>query len=183
MRIIAGTAGGRRLSSPPGMKVRPTTDRIRESLFSMLGDLNGATVVDGFAGSGALGLESLSRGATHAFFFDPYRAAIATVRKNVETLDMADRAVVHHCDFESGLKRITGTPDLWFLDPPYESGEGQRALKALDELTCVTEGALVVWESADEEEAPRLERLKETRLKDYGSTWIRFYRCTKDACP
>ena len=146
----------------------------------MLGDLRGATVVDAFAGSGALGLEALSRGAARATFCDPYRMAIQAIEDNIASLSMEDQSRVMKGEFLSLLSRIDGTPDLWFLDPPYDSGEGPRALVTLDESPKVTDGALIVWESGEGEDAPALTRLEMVRHKDYGSTWIRFFRCIED---
>ena len=125
-RIIAGEARGRRLKVPPGDRVRPTTDRVRESLFAALGsliDLDGLVVLDAFAGSGALGLEALSRGAAHATFVERNPAAAAVVRANVAALDFGDRSRIVRADVlrwlgASGEESF----DLAFCDPPYDFG-------------------------------------------------------------
>ena len=135
--------------------------------------------MDGFAGSGALGLEAISRGAKKGYFFDTSRSAVDTIRENVRRLKMDDHSVVRQCDFVQGLERVVDEePDLWFLDPPYQTSLAQQALEAMS--TCeekVTEGALVVWESEKDEpllEAPRFEVWRE---KIYGRTRLVFFRC------
>lgn len=179
MRIIAGRAKGRRLKSPPGREVRPTTDRIRESLFSMLGDLEGAVFVDAFAGSGALGLEAMSRGAKRGYFFDTSRRAIATVRENATRVGVEEQVVVRQCSFRQGLSNVVeGTPDLWFFDPPYGSSLAREGLNAMAECeTKVTPGALVVWESSKEEEMLEIRRFEIASEKIYGRTRLIFFRC------
>lgn len=179
MRIIAGQAGGHRLQSPSTGRIRPTSDRVREALFSMLGPLDGAVVVDGFAGAGTLGLEALSRGAKRCYFFDASREAIETVEENAQRTGLRSRAVIRQCEFARGLATvIEGTPDLWFFDPPYGSALARESLEALqDDHNKVTPGALVVWESGVDEEIPELTRLELTRRREYGTTRLVFFRC------
>ena len=120
MRVIAGRFGGRRLSAPRGARTRPTADRVREALFSVLGDLEGARVLDLFAGSGALGIEALSRGAAEATFVDSAPAALRALRENLTALDL--EAEVRRADARGFLRsaRKAGREyDLVFLDPPY----------------------------------------------------------------
>ena len=120
MRIVAGTLGGRRLKAPAGRATRPTSDRVREALFSILGDLTDARVLDLFAGSGALGIEALSRGAASAVFVDDDPKAIAAIRANLEALDL--EATVHKRAALAYLSNASDGPfDLVFLDPPYSS--------------------------------------------------------------
>ncbi|MGF1597780.1 MAG: RsmD family RNA methyltransferase [Acidimicrobiales bacterium] len=121
MRVIAGTARGRRLQAPPGRATRPITDRAKEGIFNMLGtvvDLDGATVVDLFAGSGSFGIEALSRGAAAVTFVEAARPAVEVLRRNLETLGFADRAVVETGPVERALDRLPEV-DLAFCDPPY----------------------------------------------------------------
>src|SRR5579872_7217688 len=136
MRIIAGTHKGRRLEAPADQAIRPTADRVREALFSILAHrlegFAGRRVLDAFAGSGALGLEALSRGAESAVFMDRDRAALALCRRNAGTLQSSDRA-------QFLLSDATKPPhsdhrcDLILLDPPYGKGLGEKALSALTE--------------------------------------------------
>ena len=123
IRIIAGEFKGRRLKTPAGDKVRPTADRVREAWFSILQrSLRGARVLDLYAGSGALGLEALSRGATTANFVERYRPALASLRANIKLLNVGDRAVVHAEDaFKFAGRLHPGQYDLAFADPPYAS--------------------------------------------------------------
>ncbi len=123
MRVIAGHLGGRRLGAPPGRTTRPTSDRVREALFSMLGGLDGLAVLDLFAGSGALGIEALSRGARRAVFVERDAGALAALRANLAALGLEEqRAQVRAGDALRALRAAAAraeTYDLVFLDPPY----------------------------------------------------------------
>lgn len=118
MRIVAGELGGRRLQSPPrnSASVRPTADRVREALFSILGDVRGATVLDLYCGTGALGIEALSRGAGAATLVDTHTAL---ARRNVSELELGDRCEVVRSDARAYLRRTRRAFDLIFCDPPY----------------------------------------------------------------
>jgi 16S rRNA (guanine966-N2)-methyltransferase len=149
MRVIAGTAKGTRLAPvPPG--VRPVSDRAREGVFSSLGDLvAGAAVLDLFAGTGAMGIEALSRGASRAVFVDRAPGAVATIRQNLERTRLADRALVVRSDVGRFLEGPEGTEraaDLVFLDPPYELGGADLAatLGRLDRSGALGEDAAVL---------------------------------------
>lgn len=120
MRVVAGTYGGRRLRAPRGTRTRPTADRVREALFSMLGDVGGARVLDLYAGSGALGIEALSRGAASAVFVDRDPAAVAAIRRNLDELGVAE-AEVRRRDALAFLAGREASFDLVFCDPPYDS--------------------------------------------------------------
>ena len=148
MRIIAGRWRGRSLAAPPGSATRPTSDRTREALFSMLasrlGELGGLAVADLFAGTGALGLEALSRGAARCTFVERDPAALATLRANLLALG-AEGAEVRA---SSAIGFRGGPFDLVFLDPPYRSGDGPRALAGLT----AAPGAWASIETARDEE-------------------------------
>lgn len=128
MRIISGTYGGRRLQAPKGDQARPTADRVREAWFSILGGaVPGARVLDLFAGSGALGLEALSRGAASADFVERHRLSLAALRKNIETLDVGADTRVHPTDairFAQAL--LPNAYDVAFADPPYATAHAQE---------------------------------------------------------
>ena len=172
MRVIAGELKGRRLVAPRGWKVRPTSDRVREAVFSALGDVEGATVCDLYCGTGALAIEALSRGAAHATLVDrDTRAALG----NVQSLGLAERTdlikadVVRWIDGHEG-----GEKDLIFLDPPYKLADplGQQLDSHLPALLS-DEGRLVVESAARSPlEITSLELL---RHKRYGATDIAFY--------
>jgi 16S rRNA (guanine966-N2)-methyltransferase len=119
LRVVAGEFKGRRLAAPRGARTRPTADRVREALFSMLGDVAGARVLDLYAGSGALGIEALSRGAASALFVERDPAAVAVIERNLAPLEVD--ATVARADAVRWLARAEGPFDLVFCDPPYDS--------------------------------------------------------------
>jgi 16S rRNA (guanine966-N2)-methyltransferase len=130
MRVVSGTAKGRRLAAPAGRATRPTSDRVREAVFSMLVSLDaieGATVVDLFAGSGALGIEALSRGAAHVTFVETDREALEVIRANLQTTGLADRATVTRGDAAA----FAGSVDVAFVDPPYTFDAWESLLSGL----------------------------------------------------
>lgn len=131
MRIIAGALKGRRLVEPKDGRVRPTTDRVREAWFSIVGpELPGARVLDLFAGSGALGLEALSRGAEHATFVELLPRSLDALRANIAALDVADRATVHRGDALRFVGRLDeGAFDVAFADPPYDTDQAAQLLE------------------------------------------------------
>jgi 16S rRNA (guanine966-N2)-methyltransferase len=159
MRIVAGRHRGRRLLAPPGEKVRPTSDRAREALFNILlhGQLaaegipfTGAAVLDAFAGTGALGLEALSRGAAEAAFIEQDPEALATLRRNIAALGEDGRAQIVSGD-ATRPPRAPSAYTLVFLDPPYRSGLAAAALTALDATGWLAPDALAVVELAARE--------------------------------
>lgn len=149
MRIIAGEWRGRKLVAPAGMSTRPTADRTRETLFSMLasrlGDFEGLKVADLYAGSGALGLEALSRGAAHATFVETERAALKAIETNISTLKATDRVAVRSM---SAANLPAGEPfDLIFADPPYEAGSGSAAARAVAKAAWLAPGGWMAVET------------------------------------
>ncbi len=149
MRIVAGTYGGRRIAAPRGAVTRPTGDRVREALFSMLGPLDGASVLDVFAGSGALGLEALSRGARRCVFSDTGQAATRAIRANLATLGVTE-AVVLERDAVAVLReevRAGRRHDLILLDPPYERWAELEPLLAGVVAAALTDTGIVVVET------------------------------------
>ena len=139
MRIIAGQLRGRKLKAPSGMHTRPTLDRVREALFSILGNLRDLRVIDAYAGTGALGIEALSRGAAHASFVENDSAASAVLRDNLETLGVSDRATLIQSSMEKTQQRLAQMPplDLVLADPPWAIAQ-----KAATTIFSVTRGAL-----------------------------------------
>ena len=175
MRVVAGAYGGRRLVAPPGDATRPTSDRVREALFSVLGEsVHGARVLDLFAGSGALGIEALSRGAAAAVFVDRAQPAISAIRANLEALGID--ADVRRMQARTALRTATDRGeayDLVFLDPPYRRAAelGRELSEALPAV--LAPGARVVSES-DRREPLALE-LPLTDERRYGDTVIRIH--------
>ena len=175
MRVIAGTWGGRRLKAPPGAATRPTSDRVREALFSVLGErVAGARVLDLYAGSGALGIEALSRGAESAVFVDTAPAALKAIRANLDALGAA--AEVRRADARRFLGSASADArqyDLVFLDPPYRLAErlGRELSEALPPV--LAPGAVVVAES--DRRTPLHIELPLHDERRYGDTLIRIH--------
>lgn len=166
MRVVAGELGGRRLVAPQGISTRPTTDRVREAIFNSLGSagiLEGALVVDLFAGSGAIGIEALSRGAEHCVFVERDRRALEALQENLDTLDLRARSKVLPSDARSAAASVDA--DIVFADPPYDFDDWDRL------ITSVRAG-WVVAESGAEIDAPN--GWATTRVKKYGRTRVTF---------
>ena len=173
MRIITGSAKGCRLKTPKGMATRPTSDRVKESLFSILGnEVLEKQVLDVFAGTGGLGLEALSRGAEHAVFVDKATADI--IKFNAEHTHLADKAEVIKGDVFAAMERLDRQGkkfDIVFCDPPYHLGLWERVLTMLDQGGLLANRALVIVEQGGDEDAlPELARLKLLRNQRYGKT-------------
>ena len=150
MRVIAGTARRLLLKTPEGFDTRPTTDRIKETLFNMLMPyLSGAVFVDLFSGSGGIGIEALSRGAKKAYFVENNQKAIACITDNIEHTHFTDKSVVLKQDVFSALRgSIKDTADIIFLDPPYHQEYDKRVLELLRDAPYVNEDTLIVVEAS-----------------------------------
>lgn len=156
MRVITGTARGRRLKELQGMDTRPTTDKVKESMFSILQfDIEGRRVLDLFAGTGQLGIEALSRGAAEAVFVDKRADAVKLVRDNLELCGLLDRARVRSGDSLAYL-RSGEKFDLIFLDPPYAADLLDRALESISSIDILNEYGIIACESALERQLPDL---------------------------
>lgn len=172
MRVIAGTARSLPLKTPEGLDVRPTTDRIKETLFNMLQwDIPGGVFVDLFSGSGGIGIEALSRGARHAYFVENEKRALSCIQENLQFTHLAERATIVKTDVLSALYGIhEKEADIVFMDPPYDCGHEDRVLAVLRELPWVTENTLIVIETSLRTDISVLESLgfsveKEKRYK------------------
>ena len=174
MRVIAGTHRGRRLQAPEGLDTRPTADRVRESLFSILGPLDGEAVLDLFAGSGALGIEALSRGAGSALFSDSSTAAVRVVQANLEALGLEARVVRDDASRVLRDAQARGAAyDLIFLDPPYRHAVQWAADLSALVPPVLTPGGRVVSES--DRRAPLPLELPLADERRYGDTLIRIH--------
>lgn len=175
MRIVGGDLKGRVLRAPPGMDTRPTSEKVREAIFNILPDVTGLEVLDLFAGTGALGIEALSRGAEFATFVDKSRTVTEVLKTNLKNLHLEDRAKVVAGDAVSYAQKGIGQRPwmLVFIDPPYKSDLAVRAAKALDNL----HDAIVVIEH-DRVHAPpdKLGSLLRTDERRYGDTMVSFFR-------
>ena len=156
MRVISGTARGRKLRELSGMETRPTTDKVKESIFNIIQfDIEGRRVLDLFAGTGQLGIEALSRGAASCTFVDVRREAVALVRENLSHTGLAGGTVIQG-DYLSFLSGCREKFDLVFLDPPYASGQLARALETIAGIDIVSEHGIIICESARETALPAL---------------------------
>ena len=157
MRVITGTARGRRLKELQGMETRPTTDKVKESMFSILQfDIEGRRVLDLFGGTGQLGIECLSRGAASAVFVDRRPDAAALTRENLKLCDLTDRSRVVAGDSMEFLKAAREKYDLIFLDPPYAADLLEQALTAIASFDICREHGIIVAESAADKVLPEL---------------------------
>ncbi len=181
MRIIGGKHRGLNIRAPKGMDTRPTTDRVREAMFNVLAhadfapELAEARVLDLFAGSGALGLEALSRGAGFALFVDTDAKARAAIRDNLVRAGLQGRAKIWRRDATNMGRRAPMPPfDLAFLDPPYGKGLAERALRSLREGGWLKPGALAVVEESARSDFKPPEPFRALDVREYGDTAVHF---------
>jgi 16S rRNA (guanine966-N2)-methyltransferase len=179
MRIVSGKLGGRKLYSSRGDRIRPTSDRVREAVFNILGArVTDTTVLDLFAGTGALGIEAFSRGARTVVCIDNGQAAIGTIQKNLHTLDLEKEIKVIKWDIARNLNCLQApTPvyDLVFMDPPYERGLVEKALENLHRSQSVRRGASLVVEHSRRETLPEnITFLELADQRKYGKTLVSF---------
>jgi 16S rRNA (guanine(966)-N(2))-methyltransferase RsmD len=176
MRIITGSARGRKLITLEGENVRPTPDRVKEALFNIIQfDIEGRNVLDLFAGSGQIGLEALSRGAAQATFVDASKDSIGVVTKNVESSGLAEHARIVNMDFSSFLAQKNNHFDIAFLDPPYRTGILQRALPLTVEV--MNKGGTIICEHPSDEELPETAGdFVRGRSYRYGKIILTLYR-------
>lgn len=176
MRVVSGTARGRRLVSPDGYDVRPTTDKVKESVFNIIQfEVEGVRMLDLFAGSGQMGIEALSRGAEFAVFVDSSKKSLDAVRSNLAAVGFSDRAAVV---FGDSLNYLNGCRDKFgvvFLDPPYHKGLIPKAFELLPNV--LDENAVVVCETKADEELPEnFGGFEKTKEYKYSSIKITLYR-------
>jgi len=172
MRVVAGELGGRKLVSPEGTSTRPTTDRAREAIFNALGSaglIDGALVADLFAGTGAVGIEALSRGAAHCTFVERDRNALRALEENVDTLDLAQRTRILRSDASQAAATLD--VDIAFIDPPYD-------FSGWSELLAIVRAPFVVAESG--RAIDPVEGWDITRSKRYGRAWVSFLERSGD---
>jgi len=183
LRVIAGSARGRRLHPPVGGRVRPTADRVKEALFSALtsrfGSLEGLSVLDLFAGSGALGIEALSRGAVRTLFIDAHPESIALTRKNLLLTGFDRSANLILMDATKALNRVSSEGsqfDIILVDPPYADKElAERVLYLLAELVLLRANGIIVFETDSRHELSLPDTLQLVSRKTYGDTALSFF--------
>ena len=182
LRIAAGQFKGLTLTTPP--TIRATEGKVRQALFNILGSfIEGARVIDGFAGSGALGIEALSRGAAFVAFIEADTEAVLSIRDNLDRLhDQLSREAwrLLHLDVERGLRQLARTAppfDVILLDPPYQTDAGEKALNAVVDCAILTPAGLVAIEHAQQAVLPRaIGPLHQWKRHRYGETVLSFYR-------
>ena len=185
MRIVSGEFRGKPIKAPPGQDTRPTSDRARQAVFNILEHapwskgVREARVIDLFAGSGALGLEALSRGAAFCLFVETHEAARGAIRDNVEALSLFGQTRVHRRDAtDLGVRPGADGPafDLAFLDPPYGKGLGEAALAKLAAGGWLAPGAVAVFERGSDEAAFAVDGFEALDVRKYGAATVHFLR-------
>lgn len=181
VRVVSGSAKGRPLKSVPGMGTRPTTDKVKEAIFSMIGPyFDGGTALDLFAGTGGLGIESLSRGIDKAVFIDIEPKSIETVRANLKATGFADRSEVFRNEAGRALKVMEKRKyqfDLVFLDPPYRMKNGDALMMEMATRGLLGTGALLVLEYESDYAYPEnLKGFLHMRTAEYGETAVSIYK-------
>ena len=175
MRVITGSARGRKLLEPSGMEVRPTTDMVKEAMFNIVQfDIEGRRVLDLFAGTGQLGIEALSRGAAECVFVDESAKSVRLVRANLERCGLSAR--VEQADAIACLGRL-GRFDLVFLDPPYDSGLLEKALEVIQNVDILNDSGIIVCESRREKSLPEPQPPYRCSLaRRYGKVCLTVYK-------
>lgn len=176
MRVITGTARGRRLVTLEGDDVRPTTDKVKESLFNIIQfDVEGSLFLDLFAGCGQIGIEALSRGARQAVFVDKSKKSIDVVKQNLKTTGFEKSASVNNCDSLAFLSRRAEKYDIAFIDPPYLTGLLQEALSLVE--PCMAQSGIIICESPLNDELPQsVGNFQVYKRYNYGKTVLTTYK-------
>lgn len=182
MRVIAGSAKGMKLICPDTMEIRPTSDRAKEALFNILAwSLPGAKVLDLFAGSGALGIEALSRGSAEVVFVDKQAIAISAISHNLNHTDLEEKAKIIKQDVVDFLSRPNSQFDIIFLDPPYDSNLYETTIEMIDKNGFLHPKGIVVAESASKRQMPTcIGGFSLRDVRHYGRNILSFYQYTID---
>ena len=180
MRVISGSCRGRKLKSPDGTDTRPTSEKVKEAMFSIIQfELEGRRVLDLFAGSGQLGIEALSRGAAEAVFIENNRSNAEVVRKNLETCHLDDSARIVMSDSLSYLKRDEGEFDIIIIDPPYAENNLEKVLNLIVEFDRLSLNGIIIIESDLEARLDEVDGLIKGKEYFYGKTKLSLYRKTQ----
>lgn len=177
MRVISGELKGRKLIAPKGEDVRPTSDKVKEAMFSILMPyLKGAKCLDLFAGTGALGIEAISRGADFCVFCDKNRESISVIKNNITTCGIEERAKVVLGDYMKVLERISHKSDIVLIDPPYASGLYEKALESIEKLDLLEdEGIILVEHERDVDLPDSIGELAKEKERKYGRIMLTVY--------
>ena len=178
MRVISGKAKGTLLKTPEGMQTRPTADRVKEAVFSVIQfDIPNARVLDLFGGTGQLGIEALSRGAKRAVFVDAGEAACKLIRENLKKTHLEQDGQIVRSDYMAYLQRTRETFDIIFLDPPYAEVFLENALKCITQIDILQSGGIIVTERPLDKDLPfEFEGFSRSRDYKYGKTLLTIYR-------
>ena len=167
MRVIAGTCRSIPLVTPEREDTRPTTDRIKETLFNMIQmDIPGCVFYDFFSGSGGIGIEALSRGAKHAYFVENSKKALECIKKNLTFTKLADQATVVSRDVLGAVPFLTQKADVIFMDPPYQLGIEPAVMQMLKDSACLRKDTLIIIEAEKDNDLSDLEKLGFTMIKE-----------------
>lgn len=179
MRVITGLAKGRRLLAPKSKEIRPALDQVKEAIFNILFDVGNLSVLDLFAGTGSMGIEAISRGATHATFVDDFLPSIQLIKKNLLRCGFSDQVKIIKSPVRAAIRRLTKqgkTFDIIFVDPPYQKNLVNQTLEALAQSTIVTPSSIIIVEHHPKEPILPIEGLDVTDNRRYGQTLITFLK-------
>lgn len=178
MRVISGSARGRKLKAPEGLTTRPTTDRIKESLFNIIApDLFECRFLDLFSGSGSMGIEAVSRGAQKAVLVDSDRNSINVIRDNVTATGFQGKTEIMGCDVSSAIATLGNRKekfDIIFMDPPYNKGLIDKTLRLIVKANLLADNGYIIAEQSQEDSTPDIPDLEVFRVKDYKITKMTF---------
>ena len=179
MRVVSGSARGCKLSSPEGMDTRPTTDRIKETLFNIISpEIYDCRFLDVFSGSGAIGIEALSRGAQKAVFVENAQSAIKVIEANLEKTRLKDKAEILKTDALKAVEMLKAKNekfDIVFMDPPYMKDLAWPVIKAIKAGGILNDEGIIIVEESSEAEIPEIEGLRVYRTKDFKTTVMSFW--------
>lgn len=181
MRVISGEFKGRKLEAPPSDSkfARPTADRVKEAVFSILTyDIFDAVVADFFSGTGSLGIEAISRGARHCYFVDSSLESVRLIKRNISHCNADSRSTVFHLDFNKSANMIKEKPDVILADPPYECGYLKELLAYLVAKRCelLKPESLIVIEHSMYEDLPTIPEVKLLKTRKYGKTCVSIFQ-------
>jgi len=185
LRVISGFLGGRKIAAPKGLNTRPTSDRVKESLFNILGNFTyEKRVLDLFAGSGALGIEALSRGADFCCFVDKDSSSIKSIKENIQVFGLQSKSEVYQMNYSQALEAFASSNtsfDLIFLDPPYLKNLVNITLKELMNCNILRKGGLIVAEHSKKDNVDvNMQNLIIVKQRQYGDTVLSFYTLKED---
>lgn len=181
MRVISGRARGRKLQAPVGLNTRPTTDRVKESIFSMINFyIRESRVLDLFAGTGALGIEAISRGAQYGVFVDNNKKSVDVINKNLRDVKFEKESLVLNCDINTALSKLatkTEKFDVIFMDPPYLKGFIIPTIEKIDNSQLLNDGGIILIEHDQKDVLEeKIGNFYRSKFKKYGNTLISIYK-------